>query len=95
MAQASSFINTSRARTTAFLKLMEDILALQLEFNADGGATFTNTFDFNGENASTYDMSQTEYLAMLTTLGEFITVFNGGAVGVNANRQRDLYKGKV
>jgi hypothetical protein len=95
MAQVSSFVNRSRARMSAFLELMEDMVALQLEFNALGGVTFTNTFDFAGENASTYDMTQAEYTAMLTAIGEFITVYQGGTAPVRAARTGDMYKGKV
>jgi hypothetical protein len=95
MAQASSFVNTSRARVTAFLKVMEDMVALQAEFNADGGVTFTNTFDFNGENSSTYDMTQAEYNNMLVAIGELITFFQGGSASARATRTADFYKGKA
>lgn len=95
MAQPSSFVNTARARTTAFLKLAEDMIALQTEFNALGGVAFSNLFDFSGENASTYDMTQTEFNATLTALGEFITFFQGGSAPVRAARTGDLYKAKV
>lgn len=95
MAQPSSFVNTTRSRNTAFIKLAEDMIALQAEFNADGGTAFTNLFDFAGENASTYDMTQAEFNAMLTAIGEFITFFQGGAVSARAARTGDFYKGKV
>jgi len=95
MAQASSFINTSRNRVTAFLKAMEDMVSLQTEFNSLGGTTFTNGFDFNGENSSTYDMTQAEYNSMLTAIGEVISVYQGGSASVNAARTGALYKGKV
>jgi hypothetical protein len=95
MAQVSSFVNTSRSRLTAYLKVMEDMVSLQTEFNALGGVTFTNTFDFNAENASTYDMTQAEYTAMLTALGQVITVYQGGAASLDATRPAALYKGKV
>lgn len=95
MAQVSSFVNTTRNRVTAFLKAMEDIIAVQTEFTALGGTGFTNTFDFGGENASTYDMTETEFNAMLTALGQIITAYQNGSLTANANRQRDLYRGKV
>lgn len=95
MAQVSSFVNTSRARLTAYLKAMEDMVSLQTEFNALGGTAFTNLFDFNGENASTYDLTQTEYNAMLTALGQVITVYQGGSAPIDATRPTALYKGKV
>jgi hypothetical protein len=90
MAQVSAFINTSRTRGTAFLKLMEDIVSLQTEYTALGGQTFINTFDFAG-----YDMTSAEYTAFLTALGQLITVYQNGSITANANRQRDLYKAKV
>lgn len=95
MAQVSSFVNTARARVSAFLKAKEDMEALQREFNADGGVTFTNTFDFSAENSSTYDMTQAEFNSMLTVIGEFITFVQGGSAPVRATREADFYKGKV
>jgi hypothetical protein len=95
MALPSSFINTSRARTTAFLVAMEDIVALRGEYLSLGGATFTSQFDFAGENTSTYDMTEAQYNAMLAALDQFVTAFNGGTIPASATRQGDLYKGKV
>jgi len=101
MAQVSAFVNTARARTSSFLKVMEDMVSLQTEFNALGGTAFTNTFDFLGEvpagggPASTYDMTEAEFTAMLTALGQMITVYQGGTVAADAARPGKLYKGKV
>lgn len=95
MALPSSFVNTTRSRVTAFLKIMEDMVSLQTEFNALGGTAFTNLFDFSGENASTYDMTEAEFNAMLSAIGQVITVYQNGSITTNANRQRDLYRGKV
>jgi len=95
MANVASFVNTTRSRVTAYLKAMEDIVALQGEFNADGGFTFTDTFDFSGENASTYDMTQTEFHNMVAAVGQLITVFQGGAVTADATRPAALYKAKL
>jgi hypothetical protein len=95
MALPSSFINTSRARTTAFLVAMEDIVALRTEYISLGGAAFTNTFEFAGEGTSTYDMTEAQYNAMLAALDQFVTAFNGGTIGASASRQGDLYKGKI
>lgn len=95
MANPAAFINTARSRVTRYLKDMEDMKALQTEFNAMGGTTFTNLFDFNGENASTYDITQAEFNAMLTAIGQLITVFDGGSITASATRQGDLYKAKA
>jgi hypothetical protein len=95
MAQASSFIGSSRARITAIIRAMEDAISLQSEFNAIGGTALTNTFDFGGENASTYDLDQASYNASLVALGRLITAFNGGAVSASASALGDLYKAKV
>ena len=95
MALPSAFINTSRARATAFLNVAEDMVSLQAEFNAVGGTAFTNTFDFAGEGTSTYDMTQAEYNAMLIAIGEFITFYQGGSASVHAARTGDFYKGKL
>jgi hypothetical protein len=95
MAQASSFIGTTRSRITAIIRAMEDAKSLQSEFNAVGGTAFTNTYDFGGENASTYDLTQAEFNAALTALGRLITAFEGGAVSASAPALGDLYKAKV
>jgi hypothetical protein len=95
MAQVSAFVGTTRNRITAYLKAMEDIVNLQAEFNALGGTSFTDTFDFGGENASSYDVTQAEFVSGLVAVGQIITAFQNGAVAANANRQRDLYKLKV
>ena len=95
MAQVGSFIGTSRNRMTAIIRAMEDAISLQAEFTAVGGVGFTNSFDFSGENASTYDLTQTEYNAALTALGRLITAFNGGSVTTSASALGDLYKAKV
>lgn len=95
MAQVGAFVGTTRSRITAFLRAMEDIVSLQAEFNADGGVAFSNLFDFLGENASTYDLTQAEFTAALTALGQLITVYQGGAVSADANRPAALYKAKV
>jgi hypothetical protein len=101
MAVPSSFVNTCRARTTAYLKVMEDMLALQTEFVALGGQTFTNTFHFAGEDTgggvfSTYDLTQTEFNDALTALGEVINAFRGTVqVNTSATRTGALYKLKA
>lgn len=97
MAQPSSFVNTTRARITAILKSAEDAKALETEFNALGGVTFSNLFDFAGEGTpvSTYDMTQAEFNAALVVVGEFNTFMAGGAVSARATRAGDFYKAKV
>jgi hypothetical protein len=95
MAVASAFINTSRARISAFLKALEDIDALQREFTADGGFPFVDEFEFKGEGTSTYDMTQAEYHAMLIAAGQMIQAFDGAALAASATRTGDLYKGKL
>lgn len=95
MAQVGSFIGTTRNRIAAIIRALEDAKSLQSEFNAIGGVTFTNTFDFGGENASTYDMTQVEFNAALVALGRLITAFDGGAVASSASALGDLYKAKA
>jgi hypothetical protein len=94
MALPDPFIIKSRARITAFLLAFEDMVSLQNEFNAIGGVTFTNLFNFNGENASVYDITQGEYNAALTALGRIITAAQGTAVTSSATALGDLYKAK-
>jgi len=95
MALPTSFINTSRSRVSAFLKALEDLKSLQDEFTALGGTTFTNGFDFSGENASAYDLTQAEYNTGLAAISEVITAANGGAVSANAARLGAIYKIKA
>jgi hypothetical protein len=101
MAQVGSFIGTTRSRITAIIRALEDAKSLQAEFNALGGVTFTNTYDFGGEtpagggSPSTYDMTQADFIAGLVALGRLITAFDGGAVTASASALGDLYKAKV
>jgi len=95
MALPVVFINTSRARISAFLKAYEDLKSLSGEFVAIGGTTFTNGFDFNGENASTYDITQAEYNAALTAASRAITAIDGASVTASATALGDLYKIKI
>lgn len=93
MAQPSTFRENSRSRLSAFLKIAEDMVSLQTEFNALGG---TGYIPVQTDPIWTgYDMTRTEYLAMLTALGQFITLYQGGSVGADATRPTALYKGKV
>lgn len=93
MAQPATFRENSRARLTAGLKAMEDLVSLQTEFNAIGGAGFippqTDPI-WNG-----YDLTRTQYIAALTALGQFITVYQGGSATADATRPTALYLAKV
>lgn len=93
MALPSTFRENSRARLTAFLKIAEDMVSLQTEYVADGGSAFIPAA--NDPIWTTYDMTRVEYMAMLTALGQFISFYQGGAVGADATRPTALYKGKV
>jgi len=89
----SSFREVSRARCTTFLKALEDMKALQLEFNALGGASYIPA---DADPIWTgYDMTRSQYLAMLTAMGQMLTAFDGTTLSASSTRQGDLYKGKV
>lgn len=93
MALASTFRENSRARLNAFLKVAEDMVSLQTEYIADGGSTF---IPLQTDPIWTgYDMTRTEYMALLTALGQFITFYQGGSAPADATRPTALYKGKV
>lgn len=93
MALPSTFRENSRARLTAYLKAMEDMVSLQTEFNADGGTAF---IPVQGDPIwSGYDLTRTQYMAMLTALGQLITVYQGGSITADAARPAALYLGKV
>lgn len=93
MALPQTFRENSRARITTFLKIAEDMVSLQTEFNALGGVGYIPA---QGDPIwLSYDMTRVEYLAALTALGQFITFYQGGAVSVDATRPAALYKGKV
>lgn len=93
MALPSTFRENSRARITAYLKAMEDMVSLQTEFNADGGAAF---FPAQGDIMWTgYDLTRTQYMAALTAIGQVIAVYQGGSASTDSTRPTALYLAKV
>ena len=93
MALPQTFRENSRARLSAYLKVMEDMVSLQTEFNAIGGVGFIPA---QGDAIWTsYDMTRVQYIAMLTALGQVITVYQGGSATTDATRPTALYLGRV
>jgi hypothetical protein len=95
MATPQNFRENSRARLTAGLKAMEDMVSLRTEYNA----LLAGNANFIPPQAdpiwTNYDMTRVQFMAMLVALDQTITCHQGGAVPADATRPTALYVGKV